>query len=126
MQVRVDKIKSGRKVYHYTRLVRSIRRKKDKQPTHKVVANLGQLPPQETENLKIAFQAAREGKAVVVADKYTNKIIAVPNKANLDYLDIMVSLEMWNDWGLSPLLDKIMPRQQDDVSPASIVSALAI
>jgi transposase len=125
MNIQENRVKSGNKYYHYARLVRSYRRK-DGKPAVKVVANLGELPSQEIKNLKIAFRAARQGKAVVISDTATAKAIPVPVKANLDYLDIMVALEMWDSWDLSSLIEEIIPRQQDEVSPPCVISALVV
>ncbi len=124
MNIQTNRVKSGSKTYHYARLVKSYRRA-DGKPAVKVITNLGELPLQEIKNLKLALQAARQGKAVVLSDSATARLLPVPVKANLKYLDVMVALQMWNEWNLSTLLDKIMPRQQDEVSPATVVSALA-
>jgi hypothetical protein len=48
-------------------LVQSVRGA-DGKPTHKVIANLGDLEPLLIENLRIALAAARQGKSVVIAE----------------------------------------------------------
>ncbi len=123
MNIQTNKVKSGNKIYYYARLVKSYRRS-DGKPAVKVVANLGELPQREIQNLKLALRAARLGKAVVLSDSAAAKLLPVPVRANLEYLGIMVALQMWDEWNLPTLLDKIMPRQQDEVSPAAVVSAL--
>jgi transposase len=125
MVIQENKVKSGNKFYHYARLVKSYRRA-DGKPAVKVVANLGELSSQEIKNLKMALEAARQGKAVVFGDAALAKVLPVPVVANLKYLDLMVALEMWYSWDLLSLLERIIPRQQDEVSPVAIISALVI
>jgi len=125
MNIQINKVKYGKRFYYYVRLVRSYRRE-DGKPAVKVIANLGKVSPQQAENLKMAFQAGREGKAVTISDTAAHTVLPMPVKMNLEYLDIMVALEMWNAWRLSSFLEKIIPREQDEVPPANILAALVV
>jgi hypothetical protein len=127
MQVRTSRKKQGGKLYEYPQLVESYRRKSDGMPMHRVVANLGELPPIELNNLRIALAAARKGKKVVVASALSHcKIRPVKPAANLCYLDIAVMLELWCQWGLDELFDEIMPAGDAEVAPSAVVAALTI
>ncbi len=46
--------------------------------------------------------------------------------ANLRYLDIAVLLELWDGWGLTQLLDELMPAGDSLVSPAAVVATLCL
>lgn len=65
MNVQVNRIRRGDKVYEYCRLVKSYCRKEDGKPAVKVLANLGEQPEQMVANLKAAIKAAKRGEAVV-------------------------------------------------------------
>ena len=60
-------IRRKSKTYRYVQLVESYRRKKDGMPTHRVIGNLGNLPAQVEQNLRLALKASRNGHAVIVA-----------------------------------------------------------
>lgn len=125
MHLVVAKVTSGSKTYHYSRLVQSYRRK-DGRPAHKILANLGELPPQMIENLRVALQAAREGKAVVLGEIERKILAPIPVERNYRYLDLAVLLELWNGWKMPALFDRIMPRDKDEVPPGLVVATLAI
>ena len=118
-------IRKGQHSYTYSRIVQSYRRK-DGKPAHKVIANLGQIPPQMAQNIKTALQAAREGKSVVVGESERKILVPVPAAANYRYLDLAVLYELWNGWGLPALLDQLMPGSRDEVPPGLVVAALAL
>ncbi len=124
MHLEVNTVTSKGRKYRYARLVRGYR--KDGKPAKKVLANLGQLPPQMIENLRVALQAAREGKAVVLEDATSLNLAPPTLAANYAWLDVAVCLDVWNRWSLTPLLDRLLPRQRDEVSPGTVVCALAI
>ena len=128
MHVRTVTTRRKGKVFRYTQLVQSYRRD-DGMPAHRVVASLGQLPEQTAENLKLALQAGRKGKALVVPDETPGlSDDGCKVKANLRYLDVAVILELWRRFGLGSLLRDLLPSQPQSVAgPASdIVTALAI
>lgn len=121
----VSKVTSGRKTYRYARLMQSYRRK-DGRPAHKVLANLGELPDQMIENLRVALQAAREGKPVVLGEIERKIIAPIPVERNYRYLDLAVLLELWNGWRLSALFERLLPQEQDEVPPGLVVAALVL
>ena len=123
LQVNTVTRPNGR-TYRYVRLVRSFR--KDGVSTKKVLANLGDLPPLMTENLRAALEAARNGKAVVLEDPSVLNVALPTTAANYAFLDVAVCLDVWNRWALTPLLDRLLPRQRDEVSPGAVICALTI
>jgi hypothetical protein len=68
MHVRTNIVRSGDRSYRYTQIVQSYRNSQGR-PTHKVMASFRDLPPILVENLKAALAAARDDKAVVVAEE---------------------------------------------------------
>lgn len=119
-------VTSHGKKYTYTHLVESYRREDDGRPTHRIIANLGELSDQEFENLKVAFAASKQGKRVVPATSISKGALPAKPTNNLRYLDVAVLLELWRGWGLDSLLDGILPRGNELVSAADLVAALAI
>ena len=65
MHLRICTTRGKSKTYRYVQLVQSIRR--NGVTTQKIIANLGDLPDQTVDNLKLALRASREGKTLVVA-----------------------------------------------------------
>lgn len=126
MWVRISKVKRKGKVYEYAQLVESFRRKKDGAPSTKVLASLGRLDRQTIENLRTAMAAAKNNKAVVIRGGGTPLLGMKPVIANLRYLDIMVMASMWDYWGLSELLEGLLPKRESDVSVSELVKMLAI
>jgi transposase len=126
VHIRNTTVKQNGKVYEYKHLVKSVRRKKDGMPVHKVVASLKDFTPQEIKNLEVALDAARKGKNVNIAPDIDHTELKKPVKNNLQYLDIAVLLSMWNEWGLSKILKKHLPSEDLDVSIADITAALTI
>lgn len=129
MFVKVDEMTSNGREYRYVRIVRSYRRESDGQPTHEVVANLGDLSEDATANLKAAFEASRNGERVVVGGQAGEAVadeLARP-AANLGYLDVAVLREMWADWELAELIDELVPvGEREEVEPSNVVEALAL
>src|SRR5437773_9135866 len=114
MQLRIARVRRGTKTYEYAQLVESYRREADGMPAHRVVANLGTLSAEQVGNLKVALQASREGKRVVLPktpkqDGSTANPRTLKPLDNLRYLDLAVLLELWKQWKLGPLLDELMP-----------------
>ena len=89
-------MKRQRKTYRYTQIVQSCWR--NGVSTQKVLGNLGDLPEQTVDNLKLALRAAREGKALVVADDAPGLSDYSKVQANLRYLDLAVILQVWRFW----------------------------
>ena len=63
-------------------------------PAHRIVANLGDLPPQAVDNLKAALRASRKGKIVVVADDAAGLSDTIRVADNYRYLDVAVALHL--------------------------------
>ncbi|MCP4209046.1 MAG: transposase, partial [Shimia sp.] len=129
MFLRVTTVKRKGKTYTYGQLVESYRRPSDGVPTHRVIASLGALEPHEIDNWRTAMAASRQGKRVVVVAAPTTKTRknAAPKPvANLQHLDIAVLLELWRSWELDSLLEELIPTGDSDISPASVIAALAI
>jgi ParB-like chromosome segregation protein Spo0J len=122
MHLRIVKAKSGKTVRRYAQLVESYRRD-DGLPVHRVLASLGQLSDQEIANFRLALEASRNAKSVVLpeAPKWRAKVLA-----NLAYLDVAVALEMWRGWELSELLHRLIPEREVAVRAAEVICALTI
>jgi len=125
MHVRTNIVRSGDRAYRYTQIVQSYRNSNG-QPTHKVLASFRDLPPILVENLKAAITAARDDKAVVVAEELIAAFAPPKTRANLQYLDLAVLLRVWNGWRLSELMEELLPERVADVSPAAVVAALVL
>lgn len=110
----------------YTQLVQSYRRESDGMPLHRVVANLGELPPETVANLKAAFSASRVGKSVVLAEEQAVALKPATVQANLRYLDLAVALALWRRWGLPELIDQILDVPDVQVRPADVIAALVL
>jgi len=67
MHLQLTKVRSGRSTKRYARLVQSYRRD-DGMPAQKVVANLGELSDQEIQNFRLALEASRSAKSVVLPE----------------------------------------------------------
>ena len=124
MHLRLVKVRSGKKIRRYAHLVQSYRRE-DGMPAQKVVAALGQLTDQEVANLKLALEASRKGRAVVLPEGdgvvWKSRILA-----NLAFLDVAVAYRLWQYWNLSPLLNRLIPGHASLVPASEIVAALTI
>jgi hypothetical protein len=125
MHLRISRVRRNGKTYEYAQLVESYRRKQDGMPALRVVLNLGQLSSAEIANWRIALDAMREGKALVIAEPLAGQRPVKP-RANLRYLDLAVLLELWNSWGLTKLLDELMPVGDALVPPSLITAALTL
>jgi hypothetical protein len=125
MHVRTNIVRSGNKTYRYTQIVRSYRNKRGRS-VHKVLASFRDLPPVLVENLKAAIAAARDDKAVVVAEDLLAAMPRPKVRANLQYLDAAVALQIWRDWRLGDLLDRVLPQSDSEVPVTDMVAALAI
>lgn len=113
----------------YAQLVESFRRP-DGMPAHRIVANLGALGDREIENLRLALQASRDGKSLVLpqgalaeqgSPKWPLRVLA-----NLDYLHLAVALRIWEYWKLEELFNRLLPKGADAVAPGDVIAALTI
>ena len=127
LKFRISRSKRKGITYEYVQLVESYRRKSDGMPMHRVVANLGSLSALEIDNLRTSLRAARENKRVVVSRPAKSAPGPLPKiLANFRYLDAAVLLALCNEWGLSQLLDELLPQGSADIAPCAIIAALTL
>jgi transposase len=132
VHVRVSSVTRRGKTYEYAQLVESVRRDRDGQPVHRVVANLGRITdPVQLDNLKAAFVANRSGQRlvpVVASAAEPRALTARPRRpqAILDYLDVAVVVETLRQLGLTDELARLLPRAESEVGPDRIVEALVV
>lgn len=126
MFVRTITHKRGEKSYAYVQLVESYRRPGEKVPRQRIVANLGDLAPSVVENLKVALEASRRGKSVVLAPEAAEHLVSGTHDVtgNLDYLGLAVMREIWHGWGLSTFLDDL--DEQTLVPTSQIIEILTL
>lgn len=130
MHLRVSSVTRHGKTYQYAQLVESIRREQDGMPAHRVVANLGRISdPVQLENLKAAFDANRTGQRVApvasnVADPVRESARLRRPDPQLCYLDAAVVVALLEQLGLTDELVRLLPKQDSEVSPERIVTAL--
>jgi hypothetical protein len=125
MQLRVSRTTRNGRTYEYAQLVESVRRESDGMPTHRVIASLGAITSLEIENLRTTLKASREKKRVEVALPAKLSSVIKPTD-NLRYLDLAVLLELWTAWGLTELLGEELPDGEHELSPAMVVTCLAL
>jgi transposase len=109
------------KVYNYVYLTESYRDARGRS-RHRHIANLSGLSERELANFELALQAGKRGEAVVVREDVGDSIARVAD--NYRYLDVAVLLEVWRDWRLDELCEKLMPRGNQAIAPADVVGAL--
>lgn len=124
MHITFTKVRSGKKYKRYVRLVQSFRRP-DGMPAQKVIANLGELSDREVANLRVALAANRKGKAVVV-ERQESGMYPKQVDRNIEYLDIAVTLEFWNDWDLGGLLAPLFRKTRSAMSAVDVTCILAL
>jgi hypothetical protein len=93
-------------------------------PATRVIKHLGHLSEIELENLKTALEASRRGKKVVITRASSGRPPKVSD--NLRYLDLAVLLELWHEWGLTELIEELMPIGDAIVAPSAVVAALTM
>jgi hypothetical protein len=144
MHIHLSKVTRGDKTYRYAQLVESFRGA-DGRPTHRVVHSFGRLNDDQVANLRLAFQANRDGDSLVAAvpSGRTAKKAAAPLalapppaapavapdilvRANLEYLDVAVLLRLWRDSGLAALVEDLLPRGEAEVGPDLVATALVL
>lgn len=99
-------------------------------PAHRIVANLGELGDREIQNLRLALEASRTGKSLVLPEgkAVEHEATTWPLRvlANLDYLHIAVALRIWEYWKLGELFNRLLPQGGDAIAPGSVILALSI
>ena len=130
MHLRLSSVTRNGKSYQYAQLVESVRREHDGMPVHRVVANLGRISdPVQLENLKAAFDANRTGQRLApvvsnAADPATETARLRRPNAQLRYLDVAVVVALLDQLGLSEELGRLLPKEESDVAPERVVTAL--
>jgi hypothetical protein len=125
MHVRVNVVRSGKNVYRYTQVVQNYRNRHG-QTVPKVLASFTNLPSIFTENLKAAIAASRDNKAVVVAEDLLASLPVPKVRANLQYLDAAVALQIWRHWRLGELLDRVLSKSDAEIPVTDMIAALTI
>jgi hypothetical protein len=125
VHLRQVRTRSGGKEHRYAQLVQSYRRP-DGVPAHRVVANLGELTEREVENIKLALQASRAGKTLVLPDAREKAAWSLRVLANLDYLHLAVAVRIWEYWKLGELFNRLLPKGGDAIAPGDVIAALTI
>jgi hypothetical protein len=127
MQLRVKRQRQNGKTYEYAQLVESYRRESDGMPMHRVVAHLGPRSAAEIENLRTAIRASRAGQHVVIRQAAPRGAVTRPRVlANLRYLDLAVLRALWQELGLTEILDEVLPGGGASVRPVEVVAPLVL
>ena len=126
MHLRISTPRSGSKSYRYVQIVQSYRRPKDGMPAHRVIANLGDLSPVATENLRRALAAARRGQSVLLPAEATGALQPVKVQHNLAWLDVAVCFRTWCSWELTELIDELAGASNAVVSSGEVIAALTV
>jgi hypothetical protein len=130
VHLRLSSVTRRGKTYQYAQLVESVRREHDGMPAHRVVANLGRISdPVQLENLKAAFDANRTGQRLApvvsnAADPAKETARLRRPDTQLRYLDVAVVVAMLDELGLSQELARLLPREESEVGPERVVTAL--
>lgn len=124
MFIRVSQVKRKNKSYSYAQIVESFRNKDTGLPSHKVIANLGQLSDLQIGNLRKSLEASKAHKSVVIQGEIKPKL-ATPTK-NLVYLDLMVLRTIWIEDGIRELLQRIFDYKDLDVSMELMLCILCL
>jgi hypothetical protein len=124
MHLRVSTKRTSNKVYRYAQVVQSYRRD-DGVPAHRVVAHLGALPEPLIEALRLAFQAASSGEAIVLGSDVA-KLLRGSTTANLRYLDLAVLIDCWQGWELFALLDDLVGDSSTSLSLSDVIVPLVL
>ncbi len=124
MHLRYVTNRKNRKTYRYAQLCESYRRK-DGKPAVRVIKHLGKLPDPVFDAMRIALQASREGKGVVLQSEVA-KLLSGSTLANLRYLDLAVLREVWRQWGLSDILDDLAGPSEAHLLFSDVVLALVL
>ncbi|MGE5768475.1 MAG: hypothetical protein ACM35H_14895, partial [Bacteroidota bacterium] len=124
MHVRVTRRRRGDKTYRSVQIVQSFRRP-DGMPAHKVLATLGDLSDVETENLRRSIAASRDRELVEWPQR---RGLVTPPKVsrNLAFLDVAACYCAWQSWGLSGVIDELVPPTARAVSVGEVAAALTV
>jgi transposase len=125
MHLRVSTKRQNGKTYRYVQLVQSYR-DSNGTPTQRVLGNLGNLPAQTVDNLKLALRAARDGSSLVVATPSAGLDDPPKVLRNLRYLDVVVMLRLWSALRLDDLLTELLPEADTAASAAQILAVLVV
>ena len=126
MHLRVRRFAQRGHTYEYAELVQSFRGR-DGKPTAEVLAKLGKLDPTSIANLKVALEANRQGKPLVLPGRApAANVVPVGVCQNLAYLDVMAVVEMWKGWELGDLLQRLLRRRDDEMSAEHVALALTV
>lgn len=121
MHLRLSRTTRNGRTYEYAQLVQSYRRE-DGMPAQKVVASLGALPALDLDNLRLALEASRTGRAVVLP----SGVVTRRTRANLRYLDVAVGWELWRAWSLNALVRRAFPGREADVPDCDVLATLVV
>lgn len=124
MHVRTSTKNTNGKVYQYVQIVQSVRR--GGRSTQEVLGNLGSLPEQTVSNLKLALQASRENRAIIVAPDSPGLTDRTKVEANLRFLDLAVMLDTWRGLGMDKLLAELCPSDGTNISTADVITVLVL
>lgn len=125
MHIRVARVKRKGAVREYAQLVESFRRPSDGMPATRVLASLGDPNSLAVLNLRQALAAAREGKRTVVGVVPRSPAPAKPS-ASLRYLDVAVLLELWRQWNLDALFDRLLPPGESCLPASKVLACLVV
>lgn len=125
MHLRVVKVRRNNAERRYVQLVESFRRD-DGVPAHKILASLGDLPDATLTNLKVALEASRQGRTLVLPDSPPTSAGPMTVRANLRYLDLAVALHFWRSSRLADLLGSLLPQGQEILAPLQVLTALVL
>jgi len=65
-----------------------------------------------------------KGQLVVLPDEITQHLSPRKVQANLQYLDIAVVSQLWDQWKLGALLDELLPKAATDIPTSAVLQAL--
>ncbi len=126
MFIRTTRVKRGDKVYEYPQLVESYRREEDGRPCHRVIASLKGLSPDAIEAIRVVLAASRDGEVVVPPVRSSSDVVERHQViGNLQYLPLAVFAALWNAWGLTALLDGLLP-SASIVAHSQVILTLAL
>lgn len=125
MFIRLVNVKGSGKTYRYAQLVESFRRSPDSRPTHRVLANLGQLSDEEVGVLRSAFSQLGDKAASVVPKAAAGVLLpGFSIQQNLQYLDVAVCYEAWRRSGVGRVLDALAPRGASEMALSEVTAIL--
>jgi hypothetical protein len=124
MFLRTVAVKGKAGTYRYAQLVESYRRRKDRRPAHRVLANLGRLSDDQLAILRQAFAALGTDGAPVLPEAASVPAASLSIAQNLQYLDVAVAYEAWLRSGVGRVLGELVPAGHSEMPFADVVAAL--